>query len=124
MSNRIHGTDHSAADELLSEPIRKPGVVKRLADYIKHLCEVDQQSNESNLASQPVKSHVCERNPHRNCNCARGVCADDDATYRLATGLRPNECASDLYTCPVSGSICLGIKCREWCESGVDRSKT
>jgi hypothetical protein len=118
MSDRIHGTDKPAANEQLPKSIWQPGVVQRLADYIKQLRQVDEQSNEPNKSGKPDQPHICPRNPHRVCNCSSSVCADDDATYRYARG--PYLAA----TCPVSGRICLGTTCRDWCESGVDRTKT
>lgn len=125
----LHGQHHTAANEQLPRSIWQPGVVQRLADYVKHVREVDQQSDKPHVTSQPDQSHVCERNPNRVCDCARGVCADDDATYRLARNPRPrcytgNPDLDAKYACPVSGVACFGIKCREWCESGVDYSKT
>lgn len=124
LSGGICGSDSSAANEQLPRSIWQPGVVKRLADYIKHLREVDQQPDERAVSGQPDQSsHVCTRNPHRTCNCPADACADDDATYRNARG--PYLSAeSTNYTCPISGRICLGVECREWCESGVDYSKT
>ncbi len=112
------GQHHPAANEHVPRSIWQPGVVKRLADYIKHVREVDQQSVQPRVADQ---QHTCTRHPERTCNCPAGTCADDDATYRYARG--PYH-AADLYTCPISGTICLSVKCRDWCESGVDRTKT
>ena len=131
LSGRVRGTDTPAANEQLPRSIWQPGVVKRLADYIKHVREVDNKPDKPHKSAQPDKSsepHRCINIPVRTCHCPDGVCADDPATYRRARGpYRFSEFtqhAADLYTCPISGSICLTIKCREWCESGVDRSKT
>lgn len=129
MSGRVHGPDHAAANERMPRSVWQPGVVRRLADYIKHVREVDQQPNECAVADQPDQSsHVCTRNPHRTCNCPAGACADDDATYRYARGpyrhAQFTQHAADIYSCPISGRICLGYECRDWCESGVDRTKT
>ena len=116
LSGRVRGSDHPAANEQLPRSIWQPGVVKRLADYIKHLREVDNQSDKPNVSAV---QHSCSRHPERSCNCAPGACADDDGYPS-----RHIKYAADLYTCPISGVICLNLHCREWCESGVDRSKT
>lgn len=122
LSGGVHRLDHAAANERMPKSLWQPGVVRRLADYIKHLRQVDQQSDQSYVAGEP--DHVCTRNPHRVCNCARGVCADDDATYRLARNPRCNPDVDTKHACPISGVACFGAKCRDWCESGVDRTKT
>jgi hypothetical protein len=130
LPSRVHGGDRAAANEHLPRSIWQPGVVQRLADYIKHLRKVDQQSNEPNVAGQPNQRHVCTRNPHYSCLCARGVCANDDATYRHARGPylpvnpstststsvrtpKPNEFGN--FRCPISGQLCSESVCREWC---------
>lgn len=109
------GQHHPAANEHMPRSIWQPGVVKRLADYIKHVREVDNESVQPRVAAE---QHSCARHPERTCNCAAGTCADDDTINRYT------QYATDLYTCPISGTICLGLKCRDWCESGVDRTKT
>ena len=128
----VHGKYRAAANEHMPRSVWQPGVVRVLADYIKQLRQVDDESNKRPVASQPSEpaqsGHVCTRNPNRTCNCPAGACADDDATYRHARGpyrhAQFTQHAADIYTCPVSGRICLRYECREWCESGVDYSKT
>ena len=123
LSSRVHRVDNPAANEPMPKSIWQPGVVQRLGDYIKQLRQVDQQSDKSNVAGF---THKCPRHAERTCNCTSS-CADDDAGStepRSSTAAKYTQYAADIYTCPISGSICLGIKCREWCESGVDRSKT
>ncbi len=136
MSCRVCGQHHAAANEHMPRSIWQPGVVRRLADYIKHVREVDNQSDKSDKSGEPNKScvtrHVCTRDSTRTCLCPRGACADDSSTYRNARGpylyaepaksAKPTE--STVYTCPISGRICLQFNCRDWCESGVDRTKT
>ena len=121
----VYGKHHPAANEHMPRSIWQPGVVQRLADYIKHLRQVDHESVQPDISSE---QHTCARNPQRTCNCPAGTCADDDATYRHARGPYLHaeyvQHAADLYTCPISGRICLQHDCRDWCESGVDRSKT
>lgn len=119
MSGRVHGNNNPAANERMPKSVWQPGMVQRLADYIKRLREVDQQSNKPNVASQSAQPHVCERNPYRSCNCPGGTCADDDSTYRYARG--PYAAT---IRCPISGQPCSVTSCRDWCESGVDRTKT
>jgi hypothetical protein len=95
------------------------------------LRQVDDESNKRPVARQPSEpaqsGHVCTRNPHRTCNCYAGVCADDATTYRYARGPfvptpKPNQLGN--FRCPVSGQLCSSNVCRDWCESGVDYSKT
>ena len=99
-----------------------------LDDNDRHVREVDQQSDKPHLASQSDFTHRCTRHPERNCNCPSGACADDDATYRYARGPYTSADTSSpklaSYRCAISGQFCSGSSCREWCESGVDRSKT
>ena len=114
----VHGQHHPVNDEYMPKSVWQPGVVRRLADYIRHLREVD---NESNQCAQPgFTRHVCTRNPHRTCNCDAGVCADDAATYRYARGpfLSTRILASEQpgsFRCPISGTPCAEYQCREWC---------
>ena len=123
----IHGKHYPVNDEYMPKSIWQPRVVQRLADYIRQLREVDDESNKRPLARQPGQSvessHVCARNPNRTCNCDAGVCADDDATYRYARGPfvatrvaapKPNHLGN--FRCPISGQLCSADVCREWCE--------
>jgi len=125
--SRVHGKHSPVNDEYMPKSIWQPGVVRRLADYIKQLREVDDQSNQRVVANQPhqsdVSRHVCPRNPHRTCNCSAGVCADDSATYRHARGPflpnrvptpKPNNLGN--FRCPITGQLCSFDVCREWCE--------
>ena len=127
VSGGIHGKHHSVNDEYLPKSIWQSGVVRSLADYIRQLREVDDESNQRPVASQSRQStqpeqsrHVCARNPHRTCNCDAGVCADDSATYRYARGpfLSTRILASEQpgsFRCPISGTPCAEYQCREWC---------
>jgi hypothetical protein len=135
----VHGQHRAAANEHMPRSVWQPGVVRVLADYIKQLRQVDDESNKRPVARQPSESaqsgHVCARNPHRTCNCPAGTCADDDATYRHARGpfvaTDPNERIATPepnklgdFRCPISGQLCSSTVCRDWCESGVDYTKT
>ena len=61
-----------------------------LGDYIRHLQEVDKQSNEPCVACEPLESsfeHICPNNPILTCNCTDPkFCAelgnDPDRQYR------------------------------------------
>ena len=136
--NGVHGQHRADNDEYVPRSVWAPRVVRRLADYIKQLRKVDDESNKRVVARQPPQpAHVCARNPHRTCNCPAGACADDDATYRYARGPfgavlydelgrvrapRPNQLGN--FRCPITGQLCSSTVCREWCESGVDYTKT
>lgn len=137
VSDGVYRAGNAAANEHMPKSIWQPGVVQRLGDYIKHLREVDQQPDQPDKSCQSAEpkqsnhvcpSHVCPRHHERTCNCARSTCADDDtgatSTAESANNVEPTRKFDAFYSCPISGRICLGIKCREWCQSGVDRSKT
>ena len=124
---RVHGQHHADHEQHLPESVWQPGVVRRLADYIRQLREVDDQSNQRAVTDQPNQPgftrHVCARNPHRTCNCDAGVCADDAATYRYARGPflsvrvaapKPNHLGN--FRCPITGQLCSFDVCRQWCE--------
>ena len=134
----VHGQHRPVNDEYLPKSVWQPGVVRRLADYIQHLREVDDESNKrpltrkSSESAKPEQSrHVCTRNPHRTCNCYAGVCADDDATYRYARGpflstdprISTTNQFGDFH-CPISGQPCSSNVCREWCEGSGAGTKT
>ena len=136
MSSGVHGKHNAINDEYLPKSVWQPNMVRRLADYIRHLREVDDESNKrpltrkSSESAKPEQSrHVCTRNPHRTCNCYAGVCADDDATYRYARGLatriaapKPNELGN--FNCPIDNKLCSSNVCREWCEGSGAGTKT
>lgn len=132
LPSRVHGINRPAANEQLPRSIWQPGVVQRLADYIRHVREVDQQSDKPHVAGKPDQSgqrHVCKRDSSRSCSCPRGTCADDDATYRHARGPylvarsdpniptpKPNHLGQ--FRCPISGKLCSEFDCRDWCSGG------
>jgi hypothetical protein len=129
----VHGSHNAAANELMPKSVWRNGVVRSLADYIKQLREVDDESNQRTVASQPSQpvepSHVCTRNLHRTCNCSAGVCADDSATYRYARGpfravlldehnrvLAPKPNRLGNFNCPVDNRACSQDACPIWCD--------
>lgn len=133
VSSGVHGRNCADDDQHLSKSLWT-AFVGGLGIVFKYLREVCHESYKRLIASQSDKSsvarHVCTSNESYTCHCPAGVCANDASTYRRARGpyirrIRPtipNNLGK--FTCPVSGSICSAYTCREWCESGVDRSKT
>jgi hypothetical protein len=127
--------DHADPHFNVPEPIWA-AFVGKLVNIVKHLRKVGVKSNQSDVPGKPAQPeqpsqsserHTCTRHPERTCNCPRGACADDDATYKHARGpyLRapePNHLGN--FRCPVSGQLCSATVCREWCEAGVDYTKT
>ena len=146
MPSGFHGQHRSDDGKHMPRSVWRPGVVRVLADYIRQLREVDDESNQRAVARQPGESaqseqpgqpHVCTRNPHRTCNCDAGVCADDSATYRYARGPyravpidehnrvpspKPNHLGN--FRCPITGQLCSANVCREWCEGSGSSSTT
>lgn len=138
----VHGKHRPVNDEYVPKSVWQPRVVKRLADYIRQLREVDDESDKravSSQSSQSAKSeqsrHVCTRNPHRTCNCNAGVCADDDATYRYARGPflaanpnqrvpapKPNHLGN--FNCPIDNKLCSSDVCSDWCKGSGSGSET
>ena len=132
----VRGQHRADNDEYMPKSVWQRGVVRVLADYIRQLREVDDESNQRAVTrqpgqptqpEQPGQPHVCARNPHRTCNCPSWACADDDATYRYARGPfvatdpsqripapKPNHLGN--FRCPISGLACSEVVCREWCE--------
>jgi hypothetical protein len=71
MPDRLYGEHYPDSFLDVSRPVREPNVAT-LGDYIRHLQEVDKQSDQSSVANQPVESnfsHICPNNPILTCNC-------------------------------------------------------
>jgi hypothetical protein len=89
MPDRLYGEHYP--DSFLDMPrsIRESSVAT-LGDYIRHLQEVDKQSDKPCVACEPSESsfdHICPNNPILTCNCADPkYCAelgnDPDRQYR------------------------------------------
>jgi len=144
VSSGVHGQHRPVNDEYMPKSIWQPNVVRRLADYIQHVREVDGESNQRAVASksgestkpkQPGESHVCPRHPYRTCNCPAWACADDDATYRYARGPfvatdpnqrvpapKPNHLGN--FNCPIDNKLCSSDVCNGWCESSGAGTET
>jgi hypothetical protein len=89
LPDRLYGEHYPDSFLDLSRPIREPNVAT-LGDYIRHLQEVDKQSNQSCVACVAPESnfsHICPNNPILTCNCTDPkYCAelgsDPDRQYR------------------------------------------
>jgi hypothetical protein len=89
MPDRLYGEHYPDSFLDVSRPVREPNVAT-LGDYIRHLQEVDKQSNKPCVACEPVESsfeHICPNNPILTCNCTDPkFCAelgnDPDRQYR------------------------------------------
>jgi hypothetical protein len=71
MPDRLYGEHYPDSFLYVSGSIRDSDVAT-LGDYIRHLQEVDKQSNQPNVANQPIESsfeHICPNNPILTCNC-------------------------------------------------------
>jgi hypothetical protein len=98
MPDRLYGEHYPDSFLDVSRSVRESNVAT-LGDYIRHLQEVNQQSDQSNVASQPVESsfdHICPNNPILTCNCTDPkFCAelgnDPDRQYRDVPDANGNE---------------------------------
>jgi hypothetical protein len=87
-----------------------------LGDYIRHLQEVDKQSNQSCVACVSPESnfdHICPNNPILTCNCA-----DPNACAEL--GNDPDNIVDGNKRCPDSGLICNDRVCPNECLGDKD----
>ena len=117
---RVHGVNRADDDQLVPRSLWA-ACVGGVGHFVELLREVFVKPDEPDFAGQPHKSHLCTSDAGRICTCARGVCADDSATYRYARGVRPRvdipkPNALGNFRCPISGQLCSADVCREWCE--------
>jgi hypothetical protein len=92
MPDRLYGEHYPDSFLDVSRPIRQSNV-STLGDYIRHLQEVNQQSDQSSVASQPVESnfeHICPNNPILTCNCT-------DPKFCAELGSDPDRNYNDKY---------------------------
>jgi hypothetical protein len=86
-----------------------------LGDYIRHLQEVDKQSDKPCFACEPGKSseskfdHICPNNPILTCNCA-----DPNTCAELGNDPDGNNTDGN-KRCPDSGRICNNRVCPNEC---------
>jgi hypothetical protein len=93
LPDRLYGEHYPDAFLDVSRPVRESNVAT-LGDYIRHLQEVDKQSDKPCFACEPVESgfeHICPNNPILTCNCTDPkFCAelgsDPDRQYRDPDG--------------------------------------
>jgi hypothetical protein len=86
-----------------------------LGDYIRHLQEVDKQSDKPCVACEPIESnfdHICPNNPILTCNCT-----DPNACAEL--GNDPDNIDGN-KRCPDSGRICNDRVCPNECLGDKD----
>jgi hypothetical protein len=92
LPDRLYGEHYPDSFLDVSRPVRESNVAT-LGDYIRHLQEVDKQSDKPCFACEPVESsqstydHICPNNPILTCNCTDPkYCAelgnDPDRQYR------------------------------------------
>jgi hypothetical protein len=87
-----------------------------LGDYIRHLQEVDKQSDKSCVACVAPESkfdHICPNNPILTCNCT-----DPNACAEL--GNDPDNIVDGNKRCPDSGLICNNRVCPNECLGDKD----
>jgi hypothetical protein len=114
MPDRLYGEHYPDAFLDVSRSIRESSVAT-LGDYIRHLQEVDKQSDQSNVANQSVESsfdHICPNNPILTCNCS-----DPNACAEL--GNDPDSQYGN-KRCPESGRICHESVCPNECLGDKD----
>jgi hypothetical protein len=91
LPDRLYGEHYPDSFLDVSKSVRESNVAT-LGDYIRHLQEVDKQSNQSCVACVAPESnfsHICPNNPILTCNCTDPkYCAelgsDPDRQYRDA----------------------------------------
>ena len=119
MPDRLYGEHYP--DSFLDMPrsVREPNVAT-LGDYIRHLQEVDKQSDKPCVACEPVESsfdHICPNNPILTCNCT-------DPKFCAELGNDPDNLVDGNKRCPDSGRICNERDCPDECLGDKDNLNT
>ena len=115
VSGRVCRANNAAANEPVPRSVWQPGVVQRLADYIRYVREVDFKPDQHNVACQSAVNHQCPRHIERTCDCSSDACADDDGDgssfYNGGNSGKP-ESQRSTNGCQHCGSkhefVCLG----------------
>jgi hypothetical protein len=71
LPDRLYGEHYPDSFLDVSRPVRESNVAT-LGDYIRHLQEVNKQSDKPCIACEPLESnfsHICPNNPILTCNC-------------------------------------------------------
>jgi hypothetical protein len=114
MPDRLYGEHYPDAFLDMPRSVRESNVAT-LGDYIRHLQEVNQQPDQSNVANQPVESsfqHICPNNPILTCNCT-------DPRFCAELGNDPDNQHGN-KRCPESGRICNERDCPDECLGDKD----
>jgi hypothetical protein len=115
MPDRLYGEHYQDSFLDVSGSVRESNV-STLGDYIRHLQEVNQQPDQSNVANQSVESsfeHICPNNPILTCNCT-------DPKFCAELGNDPDNIVDGNKRCPDSGRICNDRSCPDECLGDKD----
>jgi hypothetical protein len=115
LPDRLYGEHYPDSFLDVSRPVRESSMAT-LGDYIRHLQEVDKQSNQPCVACEPVESnfsHICPNNPILTCNCT-------DPKYCAELGSNPDNIVDGNKRCPDSGLICNDRVCPNECLGDKD----
>ena len=113
MPDRLYGEHYPDSFLDVSGSVREPNV-STLGDYIRRLQEVNQQSNQPNVAGESSESsrstydHICPNNPILTCNCT-------DPKFCAELGNDPDNLVDGNKRCPDSGRICNERDCPNEC---------
>jgi hypothetical protein len=113
MPDRLYGEHYPDAFLDVSRSVRESNV-STLGDYIKHLQEVNKQSDQSCVACVAPESnfdHICPNNPILTCNCT-------DPKFCAELGNDPDNNGNK--RCPDSGLICNDRVCPNECLGDKD----
>jgi hypothetical protein len=110
LPDRLYGEHYPDSFLDVSRPVRESNVAT-LGDYIRHLQEVDKQSDKPCFACEPIESsfeHICPNNPILTCNCT-------DPKFCAELGSNPDNIVDGNKRCPDSGLICNDRVCPNEC---------
>jgi hypothetical protein len=113
LPDRLYGEHYPDSFLDVSRSVRESNVAT-LGDYIRHLQEVDKQSDQSCVACFSPESkfdHICPNNPILTCNCT-------DPKFCAELGNDPDNNGNK--RCPDSGRICHKSVCPNECLGDKD----